>query len=139
MAKVLNFTVIGEPRAKGRHRTTKSGFTYTPKETIQYENLVKVSFYEKYPDHVPSDKAVKVMINAYYKMPKSFSNKQQELVKIGKLKPLKKPDVDNIAKSILDSLNNIAFIDDKQVVSALITKDYSQQPRVDVQITIEEE
>lgn len=136
---VLSFTVIGEPRAKGRHRTTKSGFTYTPKETIQYENLVKVSFYEQYPDHIPTDKPIKVMINAYYKMPKSFSNKQKELVKLGKLKPLKKPDVDNIAKSILDSLNEIAFIDDKQVVSALITKDYSQQPRVEVTIHIEEE
>ena len=135
----LGFTVIGEPRAKGRHRTTKSGFTYTPKETIQYENLVKVSFYERYPNHIPTDKPITVLINAYYKMPKSFSNKQKELVMSGKLKPLKKPDVDNIAKSILDSLNGIAFIDDKQVISALITKDYSQQPRVEVAIYIEEE
>lgn len=136
----LNFTVVGEPKAKARHRTTRSGFTYTPKETIQYENLVKVSFQEAYPNWIPTDKEIAhVDITAYYLIPKSFSKKKEELALGGILNPLKKPDVDNIIKSILDALNNIAWLDDKQVTSCYIEKHYSHKPRVEVEILVKED
>lgn len=40
--------------------------------------------------------------------------------------PTIKPDTDNIAKSILDSLNGIAYLDDKQVTDLRIRKQYSE-------------
>ena len=136
----LHFSVLGEPRGKARHRTTKNGYTYTPKEQIQYENLVKVSFQEAYPEWVPTDKeVVHVDMTAYFTMPKSFSAKKRELAEMELLNPTKKPDVDNIVKSILDSLNNIAYLDDKQVTSCYIEKRYSDKPRVDVEILIKED
>jgi Holliday junction resolvase RusA-like endonuclease len=46
----------------------------------------------------------------------------------------KKPDVDNIAKSILDALNGAAYDDDKQVVALMIHKEYSDTPRVDIKL-----
>ena len=49
-------------------------------------------------------------------------------------KPCKKPDIDNIAKVILDSLNDIAYHDDTQVVSLCMTKKYAETPRVEVEI-----
>ena len=48
--------------------------------------------------------------------------------------PTVKPDTDNIAKSILDSLNKIAYLDDKQVVKLEVEKYYSQMPSVAVMI-----
>ena len=39
-----------------------------------------------------------------------------------------KPDTDNIAKSILDSLNKIAYLDDKQVVDLEVHKFYNEKP-----------
>ncbi|WP_332834903.1 RusA family crossover junction endodeoxyribonuclease [Clostridium perfringens] len=41
-------------------------------------------------------------------------------------KPTKKPDVDNIAKIILDSLNGVAYKDDSQIVDIRIIKKYTE-------------
>ena len=63
-------------------------------------------------------------------------------MKDDKVFPTVKPDTDNIAKSILDSLNNIAYLDDKQVVKLEVEKYYSDVASVVVmidEIHIEEE
>ena len=49
-----------------------------------------------------------------------------------KIKPTRKPDLDNIAKSILDSLNGIAWNDDSQITNIWISKHYAEEPRVEV-------
>ena len=49
--------------------------------------------------------------------------------------PTTKPDTDNIAKSILDSLNGIAYLDDKQVVDLRVRKQYAEVPGVSVWIS----
>ena len=46
--------------------------------------------------------------------------------------PTVKPDTDNIAKSILDSLNKIAYLDDKQVVKLEVEKYYATSANVAV-------
>jgi Holliday junction resolvase RusA-like endonuclease len=46
-----------------------------------------------------------------------------------------KPDLDNLAKIILDSLNGIAFDDDRQVVRLEVSKFYSDRPRAEVWLT----
>ena len=50
-------------------------------------------------------------------------------------KPCKKPDIDNIAKVVLDALNDVAYGDDTQVVSLCMAKKYAESPRVEVEIT----
>ena len=52
-----------------------------------------------------------------------------------KVFPTTKPDTDNIAKSILDSLNGIAYKDDKQVVDLRVRKQYAEVPSVSVWIS----
>ena len=49
--------------------------------------------------------------------------------------PTIKSDTDNIAKSILDSLNKIAYLDDKQVVDLRVRKQYAEVPSVSVWIS----
>ena len=51
-----------------------------------------------------------------------------------KIRPTKKPDWDNIGKIVCDSLNNIAYHDDNQVVDAQVRKFFSENPRVEVTI-----
>lgn len=46
----------------------------------------------------------------------------------------KKPDMDNIAKIILDSLNGIAYEDDKQVVELHLYKQFAEQGKVFVKL-----
>ncbi len=136
--KRISFTIPGKPFGKQRPRFTKIGSytkTYTPKETVSYEDYIKLCYQEaakgwKFPD----DAMLDVRIIAYYEIPKSTSKKNRVLMLEHRMRPGKKPDWDNIGKTICDSLNGIAFHDDAVVVDAQVRKFYSQNPRVDVTI-----
>ena len=131
----VKFTILGEPKGKGRPRMTREGRTYTPKETVQYENLVRLEYRRqcrdfKFDRYTPLD----ARITAYYTIPKSVSKKKRQAMLDRKIRPLKKVDCDNLVKVVLDSLNEIAYHDDVQVVDCLVRKFYSDNPRVVVTI-----
>lgn len=138
--KSFIISIPGEPKGKGRPRYTRNGHAYTPSDTTAYEQVVRLTFKGKYPQAIPFEKDVplKVVICAWFSIPKSVSKTKRELMEKGYIKPTKKSDADNIAKIILDSLNNIAYYDDSQVVNLQIIKKYSNLPCVDVLITEEE-
>jgi Holliday junction resolvase RusA-like endonuclease len=138
------FVILGEPKGKGRPRfSTVNGYvkTRTPEDTVNYENLVKLSYQKEfngcpmYEQHEP----LVMEIDAYYSIPKSTSKKKLEQMTQGKIRPTKKPDIDNMCKIIMDSLNKIAYYDDSQIVQATVNKYYSKTPRVHVRMyTLEE-
>lgn len=128
-----NFNIPGKVQAKQRPRFNGK-FAYTPKETIAYENWVRTCYLEKYGGQPILENPLKVKIIAYYEIPKSTSKKRRLEMKDDKVFPTVKPDTDNIAKSILDSLNNIAYLDDKQVVKLEVEKYYSDVASVVVMI-----
>lgn len=133
----INFIVQGKVQAKQRPRFNRySGKTYTPNETIAYENWVKDCYFRSISsiDNKPTDKPLKVKIIAYYEVPRSASKKKKLQMLHNEIFPTIKPDTDNIAKSILDSLNGIAYLDDKQVVKLEVEKYYSQVSSVSVMI-----
>lgn len=128
--KTARFTVDGEPKGKARPRVLKSGHTYTPQETVNYENYVKWCFRESGQQML--DGMIEADIKAYFQIPKSAGKNKAMLMCDGNIRPIKKPDIDNIVKAVLDSLNGIAYHDDSMIVSATIQKFYSVQPRVEV-------
>ncbi len=128
------FTVPGEPKGKGRPRFTRRGRTYTPNDTLTYEGTVWNIFKTKYEDSKPLPGAFALVIRAYMSIPKSTSKKRRFLMLIRKIWPIKKPDVDNIAKIVMDALNGTAYIDDAACVSLLVEKEYSDTPRVEIEI-----
>lgn len=133
----INFIVQGKVQAKQRPRFNRySGKTYTPNETIAYENWVKDCYFRSISsiDNKPTDKPLKVKIISYYEVPRSASKKKKLQMLHNEIFPTIKPDTDNIAKSILDSLNGIAYLDDKQVVKLEVEKYYSQVSSVSVMI-----
>ena len=50
------------------------------------------------------------------------------------IRPMKKPDNDNVVKIIQDALNLVAYHDDVQIVDCQLRKFYSDRPRVEVTI-----
>lgn len=129
----IHFEIIGKPYGKGRPRFTKSGHTYTPKETTSYENLVKLS-YQQQCNGKRLDGAIIANIVAVYPIPKSASKKKRAEMIDGKILPQVKPDCDNVAKTVLDALNKIAYDDDSQVAMLIVTKMYGEVPRVVVDL-----
>lgn len=131
------FTVPGEVCAKGRPRFVNRGRfvqTYTPDKTVNYENLVRLSFMQAGCEKLSG--AIKAEIKVFMQIPKSESMKKKAAMMAGQIRPTKKPDADNCTKSVLDALNKIAFDDDSQIVELHVNKYYSENPRVT--ITLEE-
>ena len=128
----------GPPKGKARARTvrTRGGqtFSYTPEGTVLYENLIKISFSQTGERPFGAEEYLRVAIMAYYPVPKGTSKKKATEMIAGYIRPAKKPDIDNVVKSILDALNGVAYHDDTQVVAVFAEKYYSDTPRVEVEI-----
>ena len=126
--KALTFTVYGKPVAKGRPRMTRNGHVYTPQTTREYEERIRNAAMSEmgrskilpWTDKQP----LKVVIDAFFKLPKSATKKDRVDV-LNHIKfPTVKADVDNIAKSILDGMNGHVYGDDSQIVGLVVTKRY---------------
>lgn len=122
---------IGKQRPRYSNKTRRM---YTPTATRSFEEKVKWAFTQKYNIATkPSEKAFKAKITAVFEPPKSLSKKKQEEL-LFKINYTKKPDADNIAKAILDSLNGLAYKDDSQVSALLILKDYGTENKICVEL-----
>ena len=135
MTFMVNFHIPGEPVPKGRPKFTQvGGFarTYTPKKTVDYENIVRVYARDAMGSSEPLETPVGVFLYIRQPIPQSYSKKRREACLSGQEKPAKKPDIDNLAKAILDGLNEIVFKDDAQIVSLHVTKVYASGDGVDV-------
>ena len=129
----VRFTVPGPPQGKARPRFTK-GRTYTPKNTVIYEKLVRIRYQAAAVGIAPAEGPVSVTILACYPIPKSAGKAKRAAMISGALLPAKKPDLDNVAKIVCDALNGVAYKDAAQVVKLTVHKRYSERPEVAVEI-----
>lgn len=116
-----------KPIGKGRPRFTRTGHAYTPEKTREYERMVR----DAYVGESFSGK-IEVSITAYFEPPKSLSRKKREAL-VGQPYD-KKPDIDNMAKAVLDALNGKAFTDDKNIVRLTVEKYYGESDSLYVEI-----
>ena len=128
---MINLIIPGEPVAKGRPRHGK-GFTYTPAKTMNYETLVKELFIIS--KQIKLDGMLQAEIRCYFKIPKSATKGKLLAMQHNIVRPVKRPDTDNLAKICLDALNGLAYKDDSQIVELFVGKYYSNDPRVEIKI-----
>ena len=141
MSDSIKIIVDGKPRGKDRPRFARKGkyiCTYNSKQTQEYQSKVKIKAIEQCNSIIDKNYSgkLKVLIKAFFKPNKSISKKQYKLL-IGQ-PYLKKPDIDNIAKIILDSLNNVAYKDDNQVYDLKVYKYYDEKERVEIYLEYED-
>ena len=135
----LSFVVYGEPVGKSRPRfNMKTGIVYTPKKTKDYEVKVRQAAWVAMMQNKYKlfDGNCSVEIKAFLKIPKSWTKQKRFEAELGKIIPTK-PDIDNIAKSILDGAQGVTFKDDKQIFHLAVTKRYQDEntePQVQVNI-----
>lgn len=137
MTFVVMYTVYGEPVGKGRPRFVRRGSftqTYTPAKTKTYEDEIRYMARAAMGASEPLETPVTVAIYIRVEIPKSFSKQKRKDALANIIKPTKKPDLDNIAKCFLDAMNEVVYLDDKQVVNLHVTKVYSEIGAVDVMV-----
>lgn len=127
------FEIPGEPFAKQRARTLRTGRSYTPAKTVQFENLVKTCFVQKYPCESPTEDWVVIQVLAIYPIPASWTKKKKILADKTCVFP-RKHDWDNIGKIVCDGLNGVAWHDDKQIVDGGVYKRFGERQRTVVLI-----
>lgn len=131
----VKFCVLGEPKGKGRPRASMiNGHArmYTPKDTVNYENLVRYTYQSEVGKKLEG--AIEARIVGYFPIPKSTSKKKAEMMRNKEIPYTNKVDADNLAKCVLDSCNNIAYDDDKQIYKLTVEKWYSDNPRVEIEL-----
>jgi Holliday junction resolvase RusA-like endonuclease len=129
--------IPGEPVAKGRPRVTRAGHAYTPEKTRLYEAHVRDVWMRKCAHRTSYSQPLRVSVVAYFPVPKSVSKKRRATMEGAP--HTKRPDADNIAKSVLDALNNLAFEDDSIIYDLRVKKRYTlEEPRVEMTLEWEE-
>ena len=125
---MINIYVAGQPVGKARPRVTKSGRVYTPTKTMKAEVSIQDAAREAMQGQQPLDGPVYVSAAFNMEIPASWTKTKRQQAGIGSVMPAGKPDIDNLAKTILDALNGIVYRDDSQVVQLAISKRYSDEP-----------
>ncbi|NBW16894.1 MAG: RusA family crossover junction endodeoxyribonuclease [Caulobacteraceae bacterium] len=134
---VISFTVPGEPVAQPRVKAVnQGGFTrvYTPATAKPYKEAVRMVAmgHWRIP---PASGPVIMHIDFLFARPKSITWKRRAMPR----RPhTKKPDLDNLAKAVLDALNGLLFFDDSQVVRLVLNKSYvagGEEPHTVITIT----
>lgn len=127
--------VPGEPVAKGRPRMGRGGRVYTPDSTRQAERRIARAWWAP---PIEADTPVQVIIEAHMKRPAAHYKKNGELTALGKRLPvpMKRPDLDNVVKLVLDALNTVAYVDDAQVQIIMARRQWAAQQGEGLRIVV---
>jgi Holliday junction resolvase RusA-like endonuclease len=131
------FFTVPQVSGKGRPRFARKGTfvkTYTDAKTLTYEKSIQTYAKQAMGSTSPLIGAVAAYLHIGIPIPPSYSKTRQKACIEGLERPTKKPDIDNIVKAILDGMNGIVYLDDKQVVDLHLTKVYSETEGVDILI-----
>lgn len=123
------FVIMGIPKAQGRPRFARMGKfvkTYDPKESRVYKDNVAAQVVAQKPKYIEND-AIRIAVTFFLPRPKSLKKSITEHVK--------KPDIDNLVKALLDSLKGIVWRDDSQIVYMSANKVYTtNHPKIDLMV-----
>lgn len=97
-----------------RPRHMRNGHTYMPRKYAAYKHGVASAYRDAGGGLVAGP--VRVSIDVMRALPKSAPKS------VGAEEDMHKPDVDNVAKGVMDALNGVAYEDDRQVVSLSVLK-----------------
>jgi Holliday junction resolvase RusA-like endonuclease len=125
----ITFTIPGDPVAFARSGGNGK-VRFTPKRQRDFAALVKLAAHQAMDGREPLRGPVCLEIEAHYLIPTSWPKRKAASATWR----TSKPDADNVAKLISDSINEIVFVDDAQVAQLAVRKVYGSTSRTLVTI-----
>ena len=137
----MQFIIDIAPKPQSRPRFTRHGRPYELKDMKVYKQAVERSVKEQMNGIKLVDVPISVSMTFYIEPPQYISKvkKNAQALNDECLNVMRKPDLDNYVKAILDSMNDIVFKDDGQISELYAKKVYSLRPRTEVEIKVLEE
>ena len=134
--KQIEAVIYVSPTPKGRTKAALIGKhvrMYTPAKTRKAETMIAAMIREEVMKKGSFDAGIPLKLSAtfYIEKPKSASKKV--------LWAVKRPDLDNYGKLLLDALNRYAWHDDSQIVDLHLRKRFGSPPRIELLIREEVE
>src|SRR5699024_10633017 len=110
---------------------------YNSEKSVVYKRIVKAAALSEMNKQRlnMTDRPLAMRLTFVFAPPKSYTKKKLEAVKSGELRYTKLPDADNLAKSVMDALNNVIYKDDSQIVELTVNKEYGNTDHVLINIT----
>ena len=130
----MKITIYGDPKAQKRPRFARRGkfvTTYDP-SNLEKDNFICQIIKNK-PDK-PIEGALSLMCRYYLPIPKSFSKRKKIRLTQETTPHVKRPDLDNLDKFVMDCMNSIFYSDDSQIYSKQSFKFYSPIPRTEIEL-----
>jgi len=127
---VVEFVVWGDPVGKKApyvyyNKKKKKHSSFTPKKARDYESYIALVANQHKPI-APLDEPLAIEIIYYIPRPKSRASNKHKY-------PDRKPDIDNLDKLVVDSMEGIIFVNDSRIVMKKSMKLYGD-PRVEIKI-----
>ena len=140
---MLSFELHGEPvgwQRTGLRVVTPRGkkpfaTVYTPAETRAYERALGMAAKVAMRGREPLSGPLRLAVTAFMPIPRSWSQKKRDAALAGTVRPVVKPDWDNLGK-MTDALKGIVWRDDTQVVDGRVIKIYAERPRLRVEVAL---
>ena len=126
------FTIYLLPKATPRPRLQRFGGTFYVAGAHDNKKIVK-----KYLKDNPHDIIHTPMIfhsKVYLPTPNSMSIEDKILAEMGYIRPISKPDFDNVAKTYADMIQDSLILDDALIITGISEKYYSIKPRIEISI-----
>lgn len=127
--KKISYTIYLLPKATPRPRSGKNGIFYVKgaKDNKKY--------FEKYLINQDIDiitTPAKFYCNSYFPIPSSMNSVEKVCAELGFIRPISKPDWDNVAKAYCDMCQGFLLYDDSLVIEGVSRKWYSVKPRIEI-------
>lgn len=128
----FEFVVPGQPLGWARAGGGTTTHRFTPAPQRSYAGALKLFCAAAMKGAAPLDGPLAVDIHAIYPWPASWS--QRKRGEAGARWKVSRPDIDNLAKILMDSLNTVAWSDDARICSANLRKYYGDLPCLQVKV-----
>lgn len=135
-ADLIRIIIPGQPAGKGSIRSravnTRSGKSFiahhTDKDTSNRMAFIRSQAVAAMAGRSPIEGAVEMRSVLMFRVPDSWSAKKRAAALAGEILPTVKPDLSNFLKLAEDGMNEVVFVDDKNICRSSVSKHYSATP-----------
>lgn len=129
----IRFTLPFRAVPKERHRHG-AGRSFTPERTRNFEQDVRLVAGPLMRGLSPFSGAVEISVLFVFKVPVSWPSARRRAALEGVIRPVARPDLDNIEKSIFDALNRLVHSDDAIIADKNVAKFFGTSDRIEVRV-----
>lgn len=132
---MITFVIDGLPIAKGRGRVGRHGQVYTPARTRDAERYIATVALQHRPS-APFTGPLVLEVDFVFPIPHAWPRWKRAAALASEWRPIGKPDVSNLLKTVEDALNGVMWLDDSQICDVTGRKWYGAEPRTIVTIRL---